>query len=56
MSRLYGMALAGYAIHDRSLFGRPFLALLVVDPTMRRREVGTALVRHIEAALVDLGS
>lgn len=46
-----GGARAGYAIHDRSLFGRPFLALLVVDSTMRRRGVGTALVRHLEAVV-----
>lgn len=55
VARIEG-ALAGYAIHDRSRFGRPFLALLVVDSSMRRRGVGTALVRHIEAVVEAIGS
>jgi len=50
VARLQGM-LAGYAIHDRSLFGRPFLALLIVEPHLRRRGVGTALVRQVEAVV-----
>jgi GNAT superfamily N-acetyltransferase len=40
--------LAGYAILDRSLFGQPFLALLVVARRCRRRGVASALVRLVE--------
>lgn len=50
MARIDG-SLAGYAIHDRSLFGRPFLALVIVHPRLRRQGVATALIRRIEAAV-----
>jgi GNAT superfamily N-acetyltransferase len=41
--------LLGYAIFDRSFFGRPFLALLFVSDAARRQRVGTALLREVEA-------
>ena len=40
----------GFAIHDRSLFGLPFLALLRVRTPARRRGVGTVLVQATIAA------
>ncbi len=39
----------GFAIHDRSLFGRPFLALLRVRAASRRRGIGTTLVQAVMA-------
>lgn len=43
-------AIVGFAIHDRSLFGQPFLALLRVRTVDRRRGIGTALVQGVMAA------
>ena len=43
-------AVAGFAIHDRSLFGQPFLSLLIVRGADRRRGIGTELVQSIMAA------
>ncbi len=40
-----GDEVAGFAIHDRSLFGQPFLSLLRVRTAARRRGMGTALVQ-----------
>lgn len=45
-----GDAIAGFAIHDRSLFDQPFVALLKVRPADRRRGIGTALVQAAIAA------
>ncbi|MDE3094753.1 MAG: GNAT family N-acetyltransferase [Chloroflexota bacterium] len=42
-------AVAGFAVWDRSFYGHPFLALLVVRPRARRRGVASALVRRVEA-------
>ena len=42
-------AVAGFAVLDRSFFGQPFVALLVVDEQHRRRHIGSALMRHIES-------
>jgi GNAT superfamily N-acetyltransferase len=41
--------IAGYVILDRSFFGFPFVALLIVDEGSRRRGIGTALMRHAES-------
>jgi GNAT superfamily N-acetyltransferase len=41
--------LLGYAISDRSFFGRPFVALVHVRDAARRQRVGTALLRELEA-------
>lgn len=43
-------AVAGFAIHDRSLFGQPFLSLLIVRGSDRRRGIGTLLVQTVMAA------
>lgn len=45
-----GGAIVGFAIHDRSLFGQPFLSLLRVRIVDRRHGVGTALVQATIAA------
>lgn len=42
---------AGFAVWHRQFFSRPFLALLVVDSAYRRRDIGTALVRHVIAKI-----
>ena len=42
----------GFAIHDRSLFGQPFLSLLRVREPDRRRGIGTLLVQDVMAATV----
>ena len=44
-----GARITGFAVHDRSLFGQPFLALLRVRPTDRRQGIGTALVQGVIA-------
>lgn len=44
-----GEAVLGFAVHDRSLFGQPFLALLRVRQVDRRRGIGTALVQGVIA-------
>ena len=41
----------GFAIWHRQFFSRPFLALLMVAPTARRRGVGSALIRHVAREL-----
>ena len=38
-----------FAIVQPSFFGFPFIQFLFVDPLQRRRGVGRALIRHIEA-------
>ena len=43
-------AVVGFAIHDRSLFGQPFLSLLRVRTLDRRRGIGTVLVQAVMAA------
>lgn len=45
-----GGTIAGFAIHDRSLFEQPFLTLLRVRTADRRRGIGTALVQGVMAA------
>jgi ribosomal protein S18 acetylase RimI-like enzyme len=47
--RIAGTVMAGYDGH------RGWLYTVAVDPRLRRRGVGTALVRHAEAALLALG-
>jgi GNAT superfamily N-acetyltransferase len=42
-------AIAGYMILNRSFFGFPFVALLIVAEQSRRGGVGTALMRHAES-------
>lgn len=42
-----GPTVTGFAVHDRSLFGQPFLALLRVRSADRRRGIGTALVQAV---------
>ena len=44
---------AGYALASRRFFDRPFVDLLVVDPTFRRRGLGEALMTRCEAAHSD---
>lgn len=39
----------GFATHDRSLFGQPFLSLLRVRASDRRRGIGTELVQAVMA-------
>lgn len=46
-----GDAVVGLATHDRSLFGHPYLALVLVRPAARRRGVGTALVQAVVAGV-----
>ena len=43
----------GFAIWHRQFFSRPFLALLMVAPTARRRGVGSALVGHVARKLAS---
>jgi ribosomal protein S18 acetylase RimI-like enzyme len=38
----------GYAVLERSFFGRDFIAMLYVHPDHRRSGIGSALVRHVE--------
>lgn len=45
-----GAAAAGYLTWDRGFFDRPFVRLLVIARTHRRRGIGRALVRAAEAA------
>lgn len=40
---------AGFAVWHRQFFSRPFLALLVVGSSYRRRGIGTALTKHVVA-------
>jgi ribosomal protein S18 acetylase RimI-like enzyme len=47
--RVAGTVMAGYDGH------RGWLYAVAVDPRLRRRGVGTALVRHAEGALAALG-
>jgi ribosomal protein S18 acetylase RimI-like enzyme len=44
-----GGAVVGYAVFDRSFFEQPFVSLLHVDESQRRRGVGAELIRHIES-------
>jgi len=44
-----GRGIDGFAVFDRSFFDQPFIALLYVDPSRRRRGIATALIRHIES-------
>ena len=48
-------ALAGYLTWDRGFFNRPFVRLLVVAATHRRRGVGRALVAAAERAAAPFG-
>lgn len=41
--------IVGFVIHDRSLFGQPFLSLLRVRAADRRRGIGTVLVQAVMA-------
>ncbi len=47
--------LAGFVTWDTGFFDRPFVRLLVVEPEYRRRGVGAALVRAVEAAARSRG-
>ena len=42
-------AVVGYAVLDRSFFEQPFVSLLIVAESQRRRGVGAELMRHIES-------
>jgi ribosomal protein S18 acetylase RimI-like enzyme len=44
-----GDTIRGYAVFDRSLYEQPFVSLLHVDESHRRRGLGAALMRHIES-------
>jgi GNAT superfamily N-acetyltransferase len=48
-----GGAIVGYAVFDRSLYEQPFMSLLVVDQSQRRRGIGAALMRHIESICLE---
>ena len=47
---LVGTVMGGYDGH------RGWIYSLAVDPAHRRREVGTALIRHVEKALAEQGA
>lgn len=49
----HGDTIRGYAVFDHSFFEHPFVSMLNVDPTQRRRGIGTALMRHIESICAD---
>jgi len=42
--------IVGYALLAGSFFGRPFIELVVIDPSCRGRGVGPVLIRSIEAS------
>jgi GNAT superfamily N-acetyltransferase len=44
-----GDRIDGFAVFDRSFFEYPFIALLYVEPSRRRRGIAAALIRHIES-------
>ena len=44
-----GDGVAGFAVFNRSFFEQPFIALLYVEPAMRRRGIARGLVEHIGA-------
>jgi ribosomal protein S18 acetylase RimI-like enzyme len=44
-----GGEIVGYVVFDRSLYDQPFISLLVVDPSRKRRGIGAALMCHIES-------
>jgi ribosomal protein S18 acetylase RimI-like enzyme len=46
---LEGDRAVGFAVFDVSFYGRGFVSFLVVHPAVRRRGVGTALMRHVES-------
>jgi ribosomal protein S18 acetylase RimI-like enzyme len=50
-----GSRVAGFVTWDRGFFDRPFVRLLVVEPDFRRRGLGSALVRAVEAAAQRCG-
>jgi GNAT superfamily N-acetyltransferase len=40
----------GYAVLEYSFFAMGFVSMLYVHPDWRRRDVGAALMRHLESA------
>ena len=44
-----GDAVAGFVVLDRSFYEQPFVSLLIVDEQHRRRDIGSALMRHVES-------
>ncbi|MEM8607374.1 MAG: GNAT family N-acetyltransferase [Myxococcota bacterium] len=40
--------IVGYGVVEHSFFGRAFIAMLYVDPSERRRGLGTRIVEHLE--------
>ena len=44
-----GDTIRGYVVFDRSFFEQPFVSMLSVDASQRRRGIGAALMRHIES-------
>ncbi|HEU5433040.1 MAG TPA: GNAT family N-acetyltransferase, partial [Thermomicrobiales bacterium] len=47
-----GGEIVGFALRDRSFFDQWFVPLLIVHPDARRRGVGAALLRDIQASVV----
>ena len=42
-------AVVGYAVLDHSFFEQPFVSLLIVAESQRRRGIGAELMRHLES-------
>ena len=40
--------IVGYGVLQHSFFGRAFIAMVYVDPSERRRGLGTRIVEHLE--------
>jgi len=49
LAATYAQRIVGYIIWDREFFGRPFVWLLGVDPSYRRRGIAAHLIRVFES-------